>query len=523
MRSAAKKSSLNDQARQKHAAARLAPKVPSVTPLVSPVSDAFIQQKSSCACGGGCQRCQGRLPLQAKLRIGASVDKYEQEADRMADQVIRMPEPDVQRQENPEEEEELIQSKPLAGTITPLVQRQGSDQEEVEESILTKATTGARPEVTSAIRSDIHALQGRGRPLSRADRNFFEPRFGTDFSSVRVHNDSRAASAAQAINALAFTFGRNVAFGAGRYEPTTAKGRTLLAHELTHVVQQRGTKVLARAPGPTTQQRQDVVIIVGRPSMTTKRHETRQEKENMAAWRAAARAFSSTVFEGLTVDKAFAGLRKLRKPIGKLYIIGHADSSGFAEIKSDGTTVATTVADLTKRIKRATGSLGNRAPQSVEMLSCFGGGSPKTMGRIGRALGASTVRAPVRTTVISGRILKINGRKLTKARIRRLTDSTLRSYIKQTDAVKYYDFVPGVPHPQAALSKTKKLKALVGVLRKTGMIPFAGFNAEPGKREAVPYWKAPVEHHKASEVLSDMERASQYLGSKGVIEVTVRP
>ncbi len=523
MRTAAKKSSLNDQASQKHAAARLAPKVPSETPLVSPISDAFIQQKSSCACGGGCPRCQARLPLQTKLRIGAPGDRYEQEADRMADQVIRMPEADVQRQENPKEEEKLIRSKPLAGPITPLVQRQGSDQEEDQESILTKTTAGARSEVTSSIRSDIHALQGGGRPLSRAERNFFEPRFGTDFSSVRVHNDSRAASAAQSINALAFTFGRDVVFGAGLYEPTTAKGRELLAHELTHVVQQRGTNILARAPGTTTQKRQDVVIIVGRPSMTIKRHESRQDKANMAAWRAAARAFSSTVFEGLTVDKAFAGLRRLRKPIGKLYIIGHAGSSGFAEIKSNGTTVVTTVADLTKRIKSAAGSLGNRAPQSVEMLSCFGGGSPKTMGRIGKSLGASTVRAPVRTTVISGRTFRVNGRKLTKARIRRLSDSTLRSYISKTDAVKYYDFVPGVPHPQSAPSRTEKLKALVGVLRKTGMIPFVGFNAAPGDRSALPYWKAPVERRKATEVLTDMERASQFLGSKGVIEVTLRP
>ncbi len=243
----------------------------------------------------------------------------------------------------------------------------------------------------------------------------------------------------------------------------------------------------------------------------------------MAAWRAAAWAFSSTVFEGLTVDKAFAGLRSLKTPIGKLYIIGHADSSGIAEIKSNGTTVSTTVADLTKRIRRAAGRLGNRAPQSIEMLSCYGGGSPKSMGQIGKALGAPIVRAPVRKTVITGGTINVNGKKLTKTRIRRLKNPTLRSYIKQTDALKYYDYVPGVPHPQPAPSRADKLKALVSVLRKTGMIVFVGFNAEPGKRDAVPYWKAPVEHRSATKELSDIEQASQFLRSKGVIEVTVRP
>ncbi len=97
MRSVAKKISLNDQSCQKHAAARLASRVPSVTPLGSPVSGDFIQQKSSCACGGGCPRCQDGLPFQAKLRIGTPDDKYEQEADRVAGQVMRMPDPAIRR------------------------------------------------------------------------------------------------------------------------------------------------------------------------------------------------------------------------------------------------------------------------------------------------------------------------------------------------------------------------------------------------------------------------------------------
>ena len=81
-------------------------------------------------------------------------------------------------------------------------------------------------------------LRGAGQPLDASARNYLEPRFGQDFSHVRVHTDSQAAQAAQAVNALAYTVGPNVVFGSGQYKPETVAGKFLLAHELTHVVQQ---------------------------------------------------------------------------------------------------------------------------------------------------------------------------------------------------------------------------------------------------------------------------------------------
>jgi hypothetical protein len=81
-------------------------------------------------------------------------------------------------------------------------------------------------------------LNSLGQPLDKTTRAFFETRFGHDFSHVRVHMNSKAAEAARAIQASAFTFGRNIIFGTGRYEPETSIGKRLLAHELTHVVQQ---------------------------------------------------------------------------------------------------------------------------------------------------------------------------------------------------------------------------------------------------------------------------------------------
>ncbi len=91
-------------------------------------------------------------------------------------------------------------------------------------------------------------LRSSGQPLDAATRSLMESRFGHDFSRVRVHTDSRAAESARAVNALAYTVGRDVVFGTNQYAPQTSVGRKLLAHELTHVVQQgAGTR---RASGP---------------------------------------------------------------------------------------------------------------------------------------------------------------------------------------------------------------------------------------------------------------------------------
>jgi uncharacterized protein DUF4157 len=166
--------------------------------------------------------------LQAKLRIGQLRDMYEQEADWVADEVMRMPEPEVQ----PQTEE-----------ITPRVQRQVEPKED-EEEIQTKPLPSQTSEVVSDVETRINSIRGGGQPLPGSTRAFFEPRFGQDFSQVRLHTDTRAAESARAVNARAFTLGRDVVFGAGQYTPGTGEGRRLMAHELTHVVQQSGKKTL---------------------------------------------------------------------------------------------------------------------------------------------------------------------------------------------------------------------------------------------------------------------------------------
>ncbi len=182
-------------------------------------------------------------PIQPKLKIGQPNDKYEQEADRVAEQVMHMPEPStLQRKcacggtcpKCQSKQNEQTQPK-----ISPLIQRQESTKESDDEDLIqAKSKTNSAPEVTPDISTNIQSL-GTGQPLSQSERNFFEPRFGADFSHVRVHTDLRAANAAKSINARAFTHGQNIVFGAGEFSPSSSTGKNLLAHELTHFLQQK--------------------------------------------------------------------------------------------------------------------------------------------------------------------------------------------------------------------------------------------------------------------------------------------
>src|SRR5207248_7886018 len=125
--------------------------------------------------------------LQPKLTIGAPNDAYEQEADRVAERVMRMPDPKLQRKCASCDEDEKKQGA--------LVQRKATG---------TDSGVGEAPPIVHDV------LRSPGRPLDRSTRDFFEPRFGRDFSDVRIHTDARAAESARAVGALAYTVGRDV-------------------------------------------------------------------------------------------------------------------------------------------------------------------------------------------------------------------------------------------------------------------------------------------------------------------------
>ena len=153
--------------------------------------------------------------LQAKLRIGQPGDVYEQKADRVADEVMRMPEPETVSRE------EL---------------RRQPEEEEEEELLQTKEISGQNAETTPDLESRINAIRGGGQPLAESERVFFEPRFGVDFSHVKGHTGAQAAESVGDVNARAFTVGRDVVFEVGQYAPNIAEGQKLLAHELTHMI-----------------------------------------------------------------------------------------------------------------------------------------------------------------------------------------------------------------------------------------------------------------------------------------------
>jgi hypothetical protein len=283
-----------------------------------------FKQDFSCIAVGG----SSAPVIQPKLVVGQPDNRYEQEADRVADQVMRMPDPaplssknrlglaqplpiqqlkadsskKLQRQvEFEESDEETVQAKRLPSlSIEPLnllreerVQRQADklqeakeeeddeeeesepvqakflsplpiqtlnasseerlqrqadesqeeqlDDEEEEEPVQTKGISLRTPKLTSESESRLKASRGGGQPLPDFIREFMESRFSYDFSRVRVHTDGQANELARSLNAQAFTFKQDIYFGAGYYQPHTLSGKRLLAHELTHTIQQQDT------------------------------------------------------------------------------------------------------------------------------------------------------------------------------------------------------------------------------------------------------------------------------------------
>ncbi len=183
-------------------------------------------------------------PVQPKLKISEPNDPYEQEAERISSQIMKMPDRST-------DEEEPVQTSSLINTITPLIQCSEEEEEEARPRLLQRqgneddkeeyAQTKqdfVRPGAPAGLASRIQTIKRGGQPLPASDRSFFEPKFGTSFKNVKIHTDTHSSEAAGSINAKAFTAGQNIVFGQGQYSPGTDSGKRLLAHELTHVVQQ---------------------------------------------------------------------------------------------------------------------------------------------------------------------------------------------------------------------------------------------------------------------------------------------
>ena len=166
------------------------------------------------------------LSIQPKLKINRPGDKYEQEADRVADMVMRMPEPTVQRK-----------CSCGGGGCAKCKGGHGEGEHELLQMKRVDANSLGPDEAPASVHE---VLRESGRPLDYATRVFMEPRLGHDLGRVRVHNNERAVQVSQELNAQAFTVGHNIVFGGGGYTTGSSASRRLLAHELTHVVQQTG-------------------------------------------------------------------------------------------------------------------------------------------------------------------------------------------------------------------------------------------------------------------------------------------
>ncbi|MGH9969844.1 MAG: eCIS core domain-containing protein [Pyrinomonadaceae bacterium] len=217
--------------------------------------------------------------IQPKLTVSQPDDVHEREADQVADQVMRMPEPQPRQLSRQMASED--NGRRQLSAMTPSVLRAApSDGLQRKCSCETSDTDGCECE------KSVHALQRRavssgafaldsgslarvlrssGRPLDTSTRSFMESRFERDFNSVRIHTGDNAAASAHAVNAQAYTVGSNVVFGAGRFRPETYDGRRLIAHELTHTIQQSALRSpsaanLQRSPDPPPKPKPLIVL-----------------------------------------------------------------------------------------------------------------------------------------------------------------------------------------------------------------------------------------------------------------------
>lgn len=172
--------------------------------------------------------------IQAKLSVNRPGDQYEQEANRVAEQVIGMPDSDFAPRPAPASGKRLeLQRQCACGGSTGA----GAVCPDCENEKVMRSDAGAAP--ASEAPPIVHeVLRSSGEPLNPATRAFFEPRFGHDFSAVRIHTDSRAKASAAALNALAFTLRHHIVLGAAPSSDHQGHSGWLLAHELAHVVQQ---------------------------------------------------------------------------------------------------------------------------------------------------------------------------------------------------------------------------------------------------------------------------------------------
>lgn len=190
--------------------------------------------------------------VQTKLKVGQPNDKYEREADSVADHVVGMGSvltPSIQKKPTGSRPDESLQKmqlidqgrkKEIQARSFPHIMKGGQQITQL------KPGTGRAPIVSDDVGNGIERAKGGGSPLPMNTRSQMESGIGSDFGNVRIHNDSTAHKLSAKLNAQAFTHGNDVFFNKGKYNPETQAGKHLLAHELTHTVQQTGRQAIQK-------------------------------------------------------------------------------------------------------------------------------------------------------------------------------------------------------------------------------------------------------------------------------------
>ena len=338
--------------------------------LPSAAQSRLLQRK--CACGGNtglsgeCDDCRKKRLLQPKLTIGQPGDRYEREADRVAEQIMRMPAGSPGSLGiHPVGEIEPLQKKAFA-----------------ERPVSAGRVAEAAPAVDDVLRSP-------GHPLDAGIREAMEPRFGHGFGSVRVHADGRAARAASAVSARAFTVGSDLVFGAGNYRPETAAGKRLIAHELTHVVQQRGTSAaghLQRAPedeSPMAEVPLEKLAEPEKEKVPKKNVAFYMDKDFLPAARLLA-AGGKVIF----VDSPEMMKEKLEAidfQIRDLAVLSHSTNEAKIKFGKSGWVEPGSLAGILRGSLRA-----EFAPALIDFRGCSLGMSPSGMEQLRGAIGAAS-------------------------------------------------------------------------------------------------------------------------------------
>jgi uncharacterized protein DUF4157/pretoxin HINT domain-containing protein len=199
----------------------------------SPSRTSLLQRQCACGTCPECWAAEKGQPVQAKLTIGEPGDKYEQEADTVADRVMRMPE------STSITEEPTVEAQPA---------EQGHDED--NNSVMAQSENG-QLQASPDLQEQLSNSKGNGTPLPKDSRSFFESALGADLGNVRIHTGSDAIAMNKNLGAHAFTHGSDIYFNAGKYDPSSPSGQHLLVHELAHTVQQGGSTLRAKTQGQT--------------------------------------------------------------------------------------------------------------------------------------------------------------------------------------------------------------------------------------------------------------------------------